>query len=141
VPINRDPLEKIRDPESEGENLTNTLPKRRALKVQEEHSCPSKSKAYFDFFKSKVGDASQIFIQPRSRSSRRPSTLKVQEEHSCPSKSKAYFDFFKSKVGDVSQIFIQPRSRSSRRPSTPSPKIPTTHSTQKYSGTIQDQAS
>jgi hypothetical protein len=142
VPINRDPLEKRR-----GSRVRRRKPcqhsakKKSSLKVQEEHSCPSKSKAYFDFFKSKVGDASQIFIQPRSRSSRRPSTLKVQEEHSCPSKSKAYFDFFKSKVGDASQIFIQPRSRSSRRPSTPSPKIPTTHSTQKYSDTIQDQAS
>ena len=79
--------------------------------------------------------------KPCQHSAKKKSSLKIQEEHSCPSKSKAYFDFFKSKVGDAPQIFIQPRSRSSQRPSTPSSKIPTTHSTQKYSDTVQDQAS
>ena len=79
--------------------------------------------------------------KPCQHSAKKKSSLKIQEEHSCPSKSKAYFDFFKYKVGDVSQIFIPLRPRSSRRPSTPSPKIPTTHSNQKYSNTIQDQAS
>ena len=79
--------------------------------------------------------------KPCQHSAKKKSSLKIQEEHFCPSKSKAYFCFFKSKVGDASQIFIQLSPRSSRRPSTLSPEIPTTHSTQKYSDIIQNQAS
>jgi hypothetical protein len=76
VPINKDSLEKRR-----GSRVRRRKPcqhsakKKSSPKIQEEHSCPSKSKVYFYFFKSKVGDASTIFIQLSSRSSRRPSTL------------------------------------------------------------------
>jgi hypothetical protein len=76
VPINKDPLEKRRGFGVRRRKLCqHSAKKKSSPKIQEEHSCPSKSKAYFCFFKSKVGDASPIFIQLSPRSSRRPSTL------------------------------------------------------------------
>ena len=86
VLINKDSLEKRK-----GSRVRRRKPcqysakKKNCSKIQEEHSCPSKSKGYFCFFKSKVGDASPIFIQLSPRSNQQPSTLSQAFPTTCSS--------------------------------------------------------